>query len=48
MCFFMDLGVTLALLGWAQVKSIRLLMFPWVFIYTGHVLLMIGHQRGRG
>ena len=48
MFFFMDLGVTVALLGWAQVNSIRLLMFPWVFIYTGHVLLMTGHLRGRG
>lgn len=48
MFFFMDLGVTVALLGWAQVNSIRLLMFPWVFIYTGHVLPMTGHLRGRG
>lgn len=25
-----------------------LLVFPWVFIYTGHVLLMTGHVRGTG
>lgn len=46
--FFMDLGVTVALLGWAQVNSMRLLIFPWVFTYTGPVLLMTGHLRGRG
>lgn len=48
MFFFLDLGIIVALLAWVQVNSMWLLVFPWVFIYTGHVLLMTGHVRGTG
>lgn len=48
MLFFTCLWVIVALLDWVEVNSMGLLVSPWVFCYTQHVLLMTGHVRARG